>query len=204
VNLTIEDVLAAIAAAGNPRRKTMSTETEKIKLIVDPQSELESYKQRVRRLAIRVANDEGWCSSGLNDALEELDLAPYAGPFSFHGTVRLTGTVTRVDGDRVYYESPFQLGTISRYVRVASDDSDVRVTNVRVVQYTEDEHGLGHMTFAVELAVRNTLNAATAQVWASQIHFEWAAYYIPLTTDPVPHIIWSDDIDPDEPGNYND
>lgn len=50
-------------------------------------SELDEYKTNLRKVLIRVAAEESYCDSGLNDVLEELDLAPKR---TFYVKVRLT------------------------------------------------------------------------------------------------------------------
>jgi hypothetical protein len=50
-------------------------ELEKQILILETQLEaLSTYKERVRQAAIEAADEQGWCKSGLNEVLEELDL----------------------------------------------------------------------------------------------------------------------------------
>lgn len=52
-------------------------------------TQLEEYKARVRAKAIEVAREEEWCRSGLNEALEDLDLEPVESHFEMEITVKL-------------------------------------------------------------------------------------------------------------------
>jgi hypothetical protein len=55
-------------------------------------SELDRYKRKVREVAIRVADEQGWCNEGLNEVLEELDLDPFYKTRTFDVEVVQTAT----------------------------------------------------------------------------------------------------------------
>ena len=59
--------------------------------------ELEAYKARVREVAIRVADEQGWCREGRDEVLRELDIEPPVMRYEFEVTVRLKVTATTTD-----------------------------------------------------------------------------------------------------------
>lgn len=61
-----------------------------------PTRTLEDFEEQVRSVAIRVAQETGWCDSGLNDVLRELGLPEKK---SFRIPVRIAGAVVRVRVD---------------------------------------------------------------------------------------------------------
>lgn len=53
---------------------TDAENTELIRRAIELQTELDTFKRRVRAKAIEVAEEENWCTEGLNAALESLGL----------------------------------------------------------------------------------------------------------------------------------
>jgi hypothetical protein len=51
--------------------------------------DLDAYKQQVRDKAIEVAGEQGWCKSGLNETLRELDIEPVADSWRRTALVRI-------------------------------------------------------------------------------------------------------------------
>lgn len=63
---------------------------------------LEAFGNRVRVKALEVAADQGWCRAGLNEALRDLDLAPYPDTFEVEVVVTARQTVrVRVEADDI-------------------------------------------------------------------------------------------------------
>ncbi len=60
------------------------------------ESELLSFRDQVREVAIRVAGENGWCDSGLNEVLDELGLDPKTSTWlvEVEVTARQTRTVS--------------------------------------------------------------------------------------------------------------
>lgn len=51
---------------------------------------LEDFRTQVRDKAIEVANEQGWCSAGLNETLEELDLPKVPSSYKRTSLIRVT------------------------------------------------------------------------------------------------------------------
>jgi hypothetical protein len=71
---------------------------------VKVENDLIDFKQKVRSTAIDVARDNGWCNSGLNETLEELDIEPVATTFHVEVSARLSFDVDLGGDDDVDHD----------------------------------------------------------------------------------------------------
>lgn len=181
----------------------ISTEPE---IITNPKTELDRFKQKVRRIAIETHHEEGWCMTGLNDALERLGLARYAGPFRFAGSVEVTASAWLEAGD------PLTLEQAARHTVVGSTDGDVRITGQELISIGDpDEDGHQTVTFRVSFTVINTDYKESAEDWthnALEVRrarpYDGGVLQVALTGHDVGDIEWNGQADPDEPENYTD
>lgn len=170
---------------------------ETIEVITDPQTDLDRFKQKVRRLAIRVHHDEGWCIDGLNDGLEELGLARYAGKPRLTGTARLTATVAWSRGTRGARPA-LTVDTVGTYLRATSTDYDVRLDASRVTAFAPDGDGGGTVTVEATFHVRDTRDEQLATGWVrSGLRLEGSLLIRALTVEDI--TFTGGDQDPDEP-----
>lgn len=106
---------------------------------------LAQFQQEVREVAIRVADEQGWCDSGLNEVLEELGLDSKEPP-RVKATITVTMDVTgEVNRPITEISSDWILNSFQSH-RLENDpmDSDwedvsVDVTNVEVTDWEEDD-----------------------------------------------------------------
>jgi hypothetical protein len=173
---------------------------ETIEVITDPQTELDRFKQQVRRLAIQVHHDEGWCIDGLNDGLDELGLARYAGKPRLIGTARLTATVAWPRNVRVAQRSALTVDTVGNFLRATSTDYDVRLRASRVTAFAIDGQG-GTVTVEATVEVREIRDQEIATRWVSGgLTLSGTLRVAALTVDDI--TFTGEESDPDEPGSY--
>ena len=92
-------------------------------------ADLDRFKRDVRELAIETAREQGWCYSGLNDALEQLGLERVVTKYSVRAVIELDFMVEI--GDDFDHAS----GNVEEYLR-----SQLRhaVSDVSVDDYSND------------------------------------------------------------------
>jgi hypothetical protein len=139
--------------------------------IHDLVAELVAYRLRVwryavdlhRRLAVRVAGREGYCSWGLNDALRNLGLPGYDGNFAtITATVRLRDLVP----DRA---EPLTPATLTPLLRAESEDEDVEIVSAVVVDAVDRIEQDDALRITVQVRVRvDTVDQDEGADWATR------------------------------------
>ncbi|MFC4004417.1 hypothetical protein ACFS2C_19415 [Prauserella oleivorans] len=94
-----------------------------LKKLARTRQELEAFRDDVRQRIIDRHERGGWCRQGTEDALAELDLAPYELVFSGRCRVEVTFTVRDAPNEDVAHE------WVHSAINVRSDDSDVEIDN---------------------------------------------------------------------------
>lgn len=108
----------------------MTTSTRKSGSRVVTNEELEAYKRQVRAEAIRVAAQQGWCDTGLNETLTTLDLPPKR-----EYTVPVALTVTYIYPTVINDADSYEDAVEKVRTRVAESDAQQYVENVLGSQY---------------------------------------------------------------------
>lgn len=98
-----DETLADLAQA----QQELAAERETVRRLRERNSEVlhahERFREQVRDVAIRVADENNWCDNGLNEVLAELNLAPKEREFEVTVTVTAqqerTITITAIDED---------------------------------------------------------------------------------------------------------
>jgi hypothetical protein len=176
-----------------------SVETTTTTTIIDPATELKIFKQKVRRLAIQAYSDNDWCLRGLNDALRQLGLPIYAGFGAWSGRAELSAEI-ELQGR---LESEFTQQSALQWLKVVSNDSDVRITGdatVTAFAPGEDEWTF-RLTVEVPVQVTDTADADVADDWArSALRLDWTTRYLSISDDSVTAVLLAEETDPDVPG----
>lgn len=95
VNTWRDKVTAAESFSSSQRAQAESFSDRARKAV----RELEAYKEQVREVAIRVADDQGWCRDGLNETLEELGLKKFVKKYLVTVQVKVIVEDPDVDDD---------------------------------------------------------------------------------------------------------
>lgn len=94
--------------------------------------EFEAFKNEVRDVAIRVADEQDWCRTGLNGVLEELGLKRYTKRFRVKLVVEIDIEDDDIDDD---YDARSEA---ARFIESELDDDDEhRVQNVEAIEAEE-------------------------------------------------------------------
>jgi hypothetical protein len=163
----------------------------------DLADQLARFRDRVRRLAVRVAGREGYCSWGLNDALSNLGLPGYDGNFAtITATVRLRDLVP----DRA---EPLTPATLTPLLRAESEDEDVEIVSAVVVDAVDRIEQDDALRITVRVRVRvDTIDQDEGADWATRfVGVRPYSEHVGLAADPnlswalgdAATVAWDDD-----------
>ena len=154
--------------------------------------DLPTFRQRVRRLAIRTARDEDW--NGLDQALKHLGLEPYA-EYTYVATVAAGLNTDVYSGDIV---------AMARLLTVHSQDTDVVIVETLRSVSLEDNQLIAE----VRATVHNASTPEIAERWVREtLHLAPSApdAVVPrLEPNRVAAVTYEDRADPDLPDTYEE
>ena len=98
------------------------------------------FREQVRTLAIVTAQEQGWCTPGLNEGLRSLGLRETSEKFRVHVTYEVTGTPSNDEPSEEWIKSSLQHDDGGSEASISLDHDWEDVT-IEVVETTVSGHG---------------------------------------------------------------
>lgn len=126
--------------SNGPTKAELQAELEQLRNTVHLiQTQFQSFKQDVREVAIDAASTEGWCKSGLNEALEALGLPKVQDKYLVTASLEVVFEVELGDTSAEDFDPESTLNS-SLNLEVSSWNDEWGVNDLSVVNVDWEEH----------------------------------------------------------------